>query len=127
MSVEQCKRSFCTLILHTMADLFIYFHSSPLASLHLNMYQLDHHVQAINAGSSSKLAADNMTGCLPDVWQFCEPFPTGFDTNLFCPSVAYRRPTEIATSTLTQVCSFGPQDCCFLTCVPFVHLYGLGR
>ena len=64
---------------------------------------LGYHVQVVNAGSSSKMANDSTTGCLPDVWQFCEPFPSGFETNLFCPSVAYRRPVQVAINTLTQV------------------------
>ena len=49
------------------------------------------------------MAADNMTGCLPDVWQFCEPRPTDDYTNLMCPSVAYRRPVKPMANQLFQV------------------------
>ncbi len=49
------------------------------------------------------MAADNMTGCLPDVWQFCEATSTGINTNLVCPSVAYRRPVQAMSNKLYQV------------------------
>ena len=60
-------------------------------------------VQVVHAGSSSRMAADNVTGCLPDVWQFCEPISTGDGTGLMCPSVAYRRPVQPMANTLVQV------------------------
>lgn len=60
-------------------------------------------MQVVNAGISSSMAADNMTGCLPDVWQFCELNSAGQDTNLMCPSVAYRRPVQFMSNQLVQV------------------------
>ena len=60
-------------------------------------------MQVINAGISSKMAADNMTGCLPDVWQFCGLTSAGANTNLMCPSVSYRRPVQAMTNKLSQV------------------------
>lgn len=60
-------------------------------------------MQVFNAGISSKMAADNMTGCLPDVWQFCGLTSAGTNTNLMCPSVAYRRPVQAMTNQLSQV------------------------
>ena len=60
-------------------------------------------MQVVNAGISSSMAADNMTGCLPDVWQFCELNSAGQDTNLMCPSVAYRRPAQYTSNQLVQV------------------------
>ena len=59
--------------------------------------------QVVHAGSSSTMAPDNMTGCLPDVWQFCEAISTGDDTNMMCPSVAYRRPVQMIANMLVQV------------------------
>ena len=49
------------------------------------------------------MAADNMTGCLPDVWQFCKPRPADDYTNLMCPFVAYRRPVKPMANQLVQV------------------------
>ena len=60
-------------------------------------------MQVINAGISSKMAADNMTGCLPDVWQFCGLTSAGANTNLMCPSVSYRRPVQPMSNKLSQV------------------------
>ena len=60
-------------------------------------------MQVINAGISSKMAADNMTACLPDVWQFCGLTSAGANTNLMCPSVSYRRPMQAMTNKLSQV------------------------
>ena len=81
-------------------------------------------LQMVNAGKSSNMGVDNVTGCLPDVWQFCEPRPTGHDTNLMCPSVAYRRPVQTVANKLVQVFQLQPQETtdCILTfpfaCVP---------
>ena len=60
-------------------------------------------MQVIDAGISSKMAADNVTGCLPDVWQFCALTSAGANTNLMCPSVSYRRPAQAMTNKITQV------------------------
>lgn len=60
-------------------------------------------MQVVNAGSSSHMAADNLTGCLPDVWQFCQATPAGVNTNLMCPSVVYRRPLQVSSNKLSQV------------------------
>ena len=62
------------------------------------------------------MAADEMTGCLPDVWQFCEPRPADDYTNLMCPSVAYRRPVKTMANQLVQVLQMQklfdePADC----------------
>ena len=59
-------------------------------------------LQVVNAGPSSKLDVDNTTGCLPDVLQFCSPVVTGQNTDLTCPSVAFRRPAAAAVPNGTS-------------------------
>lgn len=56
----------------------------------------------VHAGSSDNMAADNVTGCLPDLLQFCETEWAGPNTNMMCPSVAFRRPT-IVLNNLAKV------------------------
>jgi len=59
-------------------------------------------LQVVNAGPSSKLGVDNTTGCLPDVLQFCSPVAVGQNTDLTCPSVAFRRPAAAAVPNGTS-------------------------
>lgn len=49
------------------------------------------------------MAADNMTGCLPDVWQFCGLKFAGANTNFMSPSVSYHRPAQAMNNKLSQV------------------------
>ena len=67
-------------------------------------------LQVVNAGRSSSMAADNITGCLPDIWQFCKPIPADNYTNLMCPSVAYRRPVTRMVNKLAQVLQSRPSQ-----------------
>ena len=69
-------------------------------------------LQVVNAGPSSKLGVDNTTGCLPDVLQFCSPVATGQNTDLTCPSMAFRRPAAAAVPNGTSRVGS-----------PLVHLY----
>ena len=62
-------------------------------------------MQVFNAGLSAGLAADNVTGCLPDILQFCEAIPTGPATNMLCPTLAYRRPAYRVPDGTERVCS----------------------
>lgn len=56
-----------------------------------------------HAGSSSQMASDNVTGCLPDFLQFCEPAWADPESHIMCPPVAFRRPTQAAQNNLAKV------------------------
>ena len=57
----------------------------------------------VHAGSSSHMAPDNDTDCLPDMLQFCEQGWAGPGSNMFCPSVAFRRPVLAPPNNLAKV------------------------
>ena len=57
------------------------------------------------AGSSKVIGTDNLTGCLPDALVFCEDVE--FEDNIECPSLAFRRPAEVATNYRDMVSSYG--------------------
>ena len=56
----------------------------------------------VKAGSSSQIPSDKMTGCLPDALLFCQAQEVGI-SQLYCPSVAFRRPVQTAPNQLTLV------------------------
>jgi len=77
----------------------------------------------VNAGPSSKLGVDNSTGCLLGVLQFCSPVATGENTDLTCPSLAFRRPaaavpngTSRVGSRLSHLYAVFCHDCRLLIC-----------
>ena len=69
---------------------------------HLAVYKDGMIGTTVRAGSSSDIGTDNLTGCLPDFLVFCEAEEVG-DTALYCPSIAFRRPLEIAPNQLEAV------------------------
>ncbi|DBA84440.1 TPA: hypothetical protein ACH3X1_006072 [Trebouxia sp. C0004] len=62
--------------------------------------------KVVNAGPSFKLGADNTTGCLPDVLQFCSPVATGQNTDVTCPSLAFRRPAATVPNGTSRIEAF---------------------
>lgn len=72
------------------------------SSSHLTALQNHKGESVVHAGDSSTMAADNLTHCLPNVWQFCGP-EGGPVTHITCPSVAFLRPPVTPISNLYKV------------------------
>ncbi|KAL3134262.1 hypothetical protein ABBQ38_006526 [Trebouxia sp. C0009 RCD-2024] len=67
------------------------------SAAHLAVYQDGLIDTTLKAGSSDHIGTDNFTGCLPDALVFCELEQMG-TSELWCPSLAFRRPLQEAIS-----------------------------